>query len=166
MRRIIDEKGRIFGRISVIDILVVLIVIALGAAVYVRFFRAQTTSVAKGTDCFTYTMKITGVRSVAADALREGDKLYDVANGTYLGQISSIRVEDSVQEYATLDGELKGFAIENRIDIYLDVYAEGMIADGRFYASRTYEISANGSVTFSTKYYSATGMVWAVPEKA
>lgn len=160
--KLFDKNGRLFGKISVIDILVIVIVIVLGFAVYSRFFTKETTAVATVNDNFEYQICVKGVRQLTADALRVGDRLYDSEHDTYLGTITAVEVKDSYGEYATLDGEYVVAPIENRVDVILTLSAEGLVSAGRYYASRTYELGVNSSLTFYTKYCCTTGYVWSV----
>lgn len=160
MKRIFDEKGRLFGRISVVDLLVVAVVLVLGFAVYSRFFTKETTATMVENDRFTYTLRIHNVRNVTAEALRVGDAIYAATNDTPLGVIRDIRVEDCYLETSTMDGSLVYAPSEDRYSIYLTVDAEGVISNDRYYASRTYELGVNGSVGFYTKYVQTSGTVW------
>jgi hypothetical protein len=160
--KIIDEKGRLFGKISLIDILVVVIVVVLAFAVYTRFFQKEQTAVAVSNDTFTYELKIKSVRDLTANALQVGDVLYDSDNETYLGKISNISVTPSYTESVTADGVYVVAPMENRYDVVLTIDSEGLISAGRYYASRTYELSVNASVGFHTKYLTASAFVWSI----
>lgn len=160
--KIIDKNGKLFGKISVIDILVVAVVIVLIFAVYSRFFTKTTTAVGTINDSFEFQLCVKGVREQTVDALRVGDSVYDSENNTYLGTITAIEVTDAYGEYATIDGDYVVAPVEGRKEAVLTIAADGLISAGRYYASRTYEISTNLSFTFYTKYCCTTGYVWSV----
>lgn len=73
MKKLVDEKGRLFGKVSLIDIFVILFALVLAVAVYLRFFTNETTSLRGENDTFTYTLRVNGVRSWTVDGFREGD---------------------------------------------------------------------------------------------
>ena len=160
--KIIDKNGRLFGKISFIDILVVIIVIVLAFAVYARFFTKTTTAVAAINDSFEVQICVYGVRQLTADAFQVGDDVYESENDTYIGTITAIEVSDAYGEYATLSGEYVVAPIEGRKDVVLTLSSEGLVSAGRYYASRTYELGANASLTFETKYCCTTGYIWSV----
>lgn len=162
-RKIIDEKGKIFGVISAIDILVVIVLVVLGAAVYVRFFSSSTTavSVAKD-DAFTYQLNVQEVRYATYEALRVGDYLYDKENGTKLGQITDISCKPAMGDYPLADGTIVYAPVVDRYEVLLTISAEGMVSNGRYYASRIYEIMTNSRVEFYTKYCITSGLVWTI----
>ncbi len=131
-------------------------------AVYLRFFSNETTAVRGGGDTFTYTVKIDAVRQWTVDGFHEGDKLWDSDQDTYIGTIREVRVEPSTWEFTLVNGTTKVAPREDRYDVYLTVEAQGLISNGRYYASRTYELGANTAVYFYTKYCAVTATVWSI----
>ena len=53
MKKLVDEKGRLFGKVSLIDIFVILFALVLAVAVYLRFFTNETTSLRGENDTCT-----------------------------------------------------------------------------------------------------------------
>ena len=93
--KIIDRNGRLFGAISVIDVLVILVVLVMAAALYFKGQQAHTgTAVTEQT--VTFQIRARGVNSWVADAILVGDGLYDQdysSGGRALGEITDIQVE-------------------------------------------------------------------------
>ena len=162
MKKLIDEKGRIFGKVSLLDIFVVLFALVMVLAIYLRFFSNETTSIRTGSDTFTYTLRVNGVRMWTVDGFHVGDKLWDWENDIYLGTITGIETTPATWEYDLINGSLTVANSEGRYDLYLSVEVDGLIRDGRHYASRTYEVGVNGSMAVYTKYCSVTGTVWSI----
>ena len=74
--KIIDRNGRLFGKISVIDVLVIAVVLVMAAALFFKSNQTHTgTSVTSET--ITYQMVANGVRTYVADAVQVGDLMYD-----------------------------------------------------------------------------------------
>ena len=74
--KIIDHNGRLFGKISVIDLLVVAVVVVMAAALH--FKSGQThTGVTVTEQPITFQIRARGVRSYVVDAIHMGDGLYD-----------------------------------------------------------------------------------------
>lgn len=161
-KKLIDEKGRIFGIISGVDILVVLVVAVLAFAVYTRFYNRDATSVAVQNDTFSYQLKVMQVRYSTYESLMPGDVLYDLDNGTRIGVITNVECEPSMAETALADGSFVVAPIENRYDVLISLDAEGLMTGGRYYASRIYEINVNSKVEFYTKYCTTSGYVWTI----
>lgn len=91
--RIIDEKGRLFGIINIIDLAVVLI---LGLLIVGGAKRMQSKPIlANETSKALITFEITDVRMPTVDNIVVGDPLYHYDKGEFLGTI----VEKEVEPY-------------------------------------------------------------------
>lgn len=154
MKKIIDEHGRVFGKVSVIDFLVVLIVLVIGAALYVKFNVLEVTSVTAKTDTITYTVNIYGARSFTVDGIKIGDTIYDKnsSGGNTVGTITDIKVTDAKKAAATLDGTIVMGNFVGCYDISLTIKANGTISDGRYLVNKTYEVNTNSVRTLYTKF--------------
>jgi hypothetical protein len=154
MKKIIDEHGRVFGKVSIIDFLVVLIAIVLGVALYVKYNVLEVTSVAGKTDTFSYTITIYGAREYAVDGLQIGDALYDKngSGGNTVGSITDKKVTDATKASELLDGTVVMGKYEGRYDITLTITANGAVSGGRYLVNKTYEVNTNSIRNFYTKY--------------
>ena len=154
MKKIIDEHGRVFGKVSIIDFLVILIVVVIGAALYVKFNVLDATSVTAKTDSIIYSISVNGVRSYSVDGFKIGDAVYDKnsSGGNAVGTITDIKVTDAKKAAVTLDGKIVLGNYVGCYDISLTVKANGTISDGRYFVNKTYEVNANSVRTFNTKF--------------
>lgn len=162
MSKFVDEKGRIFGKVSLIDIFVLFFALVMVFAVYLRFFSNETTSLRGGNDTFTYVACVRGVRQWTVDGFHVGDKLWEDDHETCLGTIAGIEAVPTKWEYDLMTGEIVTASAENRYDVYLTIEAEGLVSNNRYYAARTFEIGANGTIYFYTKYCSVSATVWSI----
>lgn len=160
--KIIDKRGRLFGLISIIDIVVIIVVAVLAAGIYIRFFSLQSTAVGQPTVPISYSIKIAAERSYKVDALKAGDTIFNETGNEALGVIKSVTVTDAEQWGVTEDGTLKKGLIEGKYDIVLEIEADGVIADGRYYVSRTTELGTNRKAEFTTKYCTLTGVITSI----
>lgn len=72
--KIIDHNGRLFGKISVIDLLVVAVVAVMAVALNFKNNQAHTgTSVPE--ESVTFQIRVRGVRSYVAGSIAVGDGL-------------------------------------------------------------------------------------------
>ena len=87
--KVIDHNGRLFGKISVIDVLVILVVIALAGALYVKNSRPHT-SASVTTQTITYQVLVEGAQNYLKENIHVGDKVYDLnysSGGSALGSL-------------------------------------------------------------------------------
>jgi hypothetical protein len=73
---LIDRKGRLFGKINIVDLLIVLLTIAIVGGVYFVFFG--------GAD-----KQVTNVNTDFVDAINIGDPIRDSIRGNELGTLTS-----------------------------------------------------------------------------
>jgi hypothetical protein len=149
--KIIDRQGRLFGKLSVIDLLVLLVVVILAASLYLKRNVMEHTS---PTASIVYEVKISGIREDMLDNWQVGDEVYDTDNdsGSAIGVITQIRSEPSQSSAALADGTYATYTMEGRQDVYLTLSADGLVSNGRTYVNRTYEINVNSSRSAYTKY--------------
>lgn len=159
MKKIIDEKGRLFGKISIVDILVIIIAVVLVAAVYVKFHSNERTSTLKDLETVTYVYSIEGVREGVPASIKVGDGLYDQENDVCLGKITDMQVEEATKPVQLTDGTYVDGPVQDRYDVLLTVEAQCQIMNGRMYADSIDEINVNGEKKAYTKYAMFVGTI-------
>ena len=152
MKKIIDGSGRLFGRVSVIDIFVVIVAAVLVIAAYAKFNVLDNPLTVTGTVEVTYTVRIPAVRMTTADLMHVGDRMYSIETGANVGTIKNIEVTDAYEVDSLVDGSFAEARIEERYDVLLTVAAQCSHSNGRYYADRSYELNANSENRMYTKY--------------
>ena len=84
---LIDEKGKIFGKLNLLDLffILILLVAVIGACVY--FARGGKNTGA--TIPVTYTLEIQNRDAAYFEHVKEGEQVTDGVNKTYMGKIVS-----------------------------------------------------------------------------
>lgn len=159
--KLIDRNGRLFGKVSVIDVIVLLVVAVLVAAVFVRN-RLPQTGTGVTTVPVVYTMQVQNQPEYMLDAIQVGDQLFDQARSTNgsLGTITHIQVSGGTSLAAFSDGTAAMVPAEGYYDLTLTIEAQAMIdANGMVLINRVYAMGVNTNRTFITKYASFSGRV-------
>lgn len=100
--KIIDKKGRLFGIINIIDLVVILLVALL---VYGGVTRLKQSPASEAeTKKALVTLEIPNVRMVTVDAVEVGDSLYHYDRGTLFGTIVDKKVEPYREPVESGDG--------------------------------------------------------------
>jgi len=165
MRKVIDDRGRLFGLVSFIDIIVLIVAAVLVAAFLVRgnIYTPMTTV---NTMNITYTVRISSVRDTNANLLRPGDGLYNRENGINMGTIREVEVVPATFPADLIDGTVVLGDVAERYDVYLTVDVDASFSNGRFYASRVIELSANAEYRLFTKFNQFNGTImWIAGEQ-
>lgn len=89
--KIVDNKGRLFGIINIIDLLVLLAVVALVVIGVSRMGKGIVTTSMTKEGIVTY--EISDIRQVTVDNIIVGDPVYHYDKGTYIGEIVDVRIE-------------------------------------------------------------------------
>lgn len=162
--KLVDKKGKLFGKINIIDLAVILIIILLIIGTYFKFFRLNQTSVTQTMVPIKYDIKIEGSRDLILDALQEGDTLYDQVSGNSVGVIERVVSEPAKQSIILADGTFKICDVPNRYDVTLTVAAEAIQKDRAYFVNRSYELLMHTNKRFKTKYSNVTGKVMNIYE--
>jgi hypothetical protein len=125
MSRFIDERGRIFGKVNVVDILVFLVIVAVIVFAVTRLTGSSSEKVP-----VTVQYMIEEVRDATVDAItstvEQGGRVTDEA-GTVLGDVVKIDVAPTVEEYMTPAGELEEFESPIYNDVLITVSGKATV---------------------------------------
>lgn len=160
--KLIDERGFLFGKISVVDILAVALVLAMGVMVYARFFSQKGDSVgylSPETAKVEYVIKVTAARDWHKDAFRAGDVLYEGDEGPVLGVVTDVRTEQAYALVSTPEGEVLPMPMEAYSDIYITMEAQCTTGANGYYLGGAIELNRNMTLHPTTRYDTMTGSV-------
>ena len=163
MKKIIDPNGRLFGRLSIIDLGVIAVIAVMAAALYMKFNTPQLSSPVAPSDPIEYQVTITNMPRGRMESLKVGDYLYDEDNGTGspVGTITDIQYTDCTIPSSKVDGTYVMATVDERLNVTLTVQATGRVdqQSGRTYINRTIEVAVGQSVDYLTKACMFTGTV-------
>ena len=109
--KIVNEKGKLFGIINPIDLIVVLAIIAVIAAVGVKFLRAPVEAVVAPKQEMEVTLRVRGAMPSlveATSAIQPGTKL--IAGNDYISDASVVSVK--IEDYVYTIADDKGVTVE------------------------------------------------------
>jgi len=161
MRKIIDDRGRLFGLVSVIDVVVLVAVIVLAFAVFTKFNVRDNPLTMVNTVPVTYTVKFPLIRGFIPSVIHIGDDLY-TDTGAFAGTITDVFVEDAENAEWIIDGTYVIAKAQERYDVTLTVSAQCSFSNGRYYADRVFELNANAEQRFQTKYMTSIGYIMTI----
>ena len=149
---IIDEKGRLFSKISIVDIAVLLFVICAVAFVGLKFFApAGNLASAEQVNC-EYTFKVQNVRQASVDALEKsvGMNVTDSA-GVFLGTLKSL---DDVGPYRAIvtkpDGSMIKAEVPDKYELKATVEVSGTKTTDSIMVSNKRELSVGSHLSVTT----------------
>lgn len=120
--RLIDNKGKIFGIINIIDLAIIIILVVLIVGGINRFKRISPQVVTEGQKAIV-KVEISKVRQPTVDGIEVGDILYHYDKGQVFGKIISKEVVNSKEPVGTSDGKIVLSDIPGKYDVILNVEA-------------------------------------------
>lgn len=160
MKKIVDENGRLFGRVSIIDVVVIAVVAVLAVALYAKDTAVPIAGISDPLQPVEYTVSITNMPAGRLEGLREGDALYNKETGNYVGEIRNIQVEDCVTSILKTDGTYVMARVEDRYNVTLTVDARVMVDErGHYYVERSELVAVGWSMNFNTKASTFAGVI-------
>ena len=158
IRRIIDDKGRLFGVISYVDVIVLIMAATLVSVIFVKYSINESAVTTGNIVNVVYNVRVSEMRLKATELFRPGDKLYTSSN-IYIGTIKAVDRADATVQSSLADGSYVNAGIEDRYDVTLTVEAQCSKINERFYADRVFEIHTNMDQPMMTKYNIFTGSI-------
>lgn len=165
--KIIDENGRLFGKISIIDLLVVAVVVVMAAALYVKNTQLDVgmeKPVSVPHQPITMQVRVNGVRNYMYQAIRVGDELWDrdyPSGDNPLGKITDIQV---LSDPGTVlcdmdDGTVEMIEAEDTVNLLLTVEGSGVVGDRTYALNGVYSVGVNSNRNYATMLVQFVGMV-------
>lgn len=134
---IIDNKGKLFGAINIIDLF--LIIAVLGAVVFVGT-KLMSGSVLPSNQKFIVKYYTEEVSDFAAEKIKIGDDVMDEPKNLNLGKVTDVKVSPSIIYSPDSSGKIvespkEGYvSIEITSEVYAQSYPHGFIVEGNQYS--------------------------------
>lgn len=159
---IINKDGKLFGKVSIADIAVVLAVIVLALGIYSRFSGRNGAVVTASGEPIECTFFVKNVRMYSVEAMQKGGPVYDRTSKEYIGDITDVRYEQGKYQVNMADGSFKEAVPEERYNVYMTVRFKGKVSDNGFYTAANKYLAAGTSVVFNTKYAQCESTVYTI----
>ena len=105
-KMIIDKNGRLFGKVSIIDVLLIALVLAAGVFVSARFLSSRDNPIGAGGALDELEIKFYSeeVNDFVVDAIKEGDAAKEYAQYANFGTVVKVERTDSITWVGDMDG--------------------------------------------------------------
>lgn len=159
--KIIDSKGKLFGKINIVDLLVVLALIVLVCSAIIKFDKAENHMTSD--KVIEYTMKISQVRQPTIDALNKNLKsIKNFENEKELGEITDIKMSKAKELVHLNDGTYKEVYLEDKYDLMLTVKVEGTETEDNYYTLSGQKIIVGENLSINNDYVTSYGIIKSV----
>lgn len=160
-KKLIDLKGRLFGVISIIDLVAIFALALLCFGFYLKNNVLEATGGGVKDVGIEVTILLEIVPDYLVDAIEVGDELFDHdhATGGAIGVITSKEILPPESLVALNDGTYDIVTSESGHNVLLTVEGKGTHTNGRFSFNRVYELGINATRYFQSKYVLFIGTV-------
>ncbi len=159
--KIINEKGKLFGIINVVDLLVLVAAIAVIGGVGYKLFAKQIKEVASPQVTLTMTVRVRGATPfLVAEAERNNQVGKTLVSGnSYMNaKITDMRIENYQQQVSTADGRIVTATDPDKKDIIFTI--ETQVSKGTpAPAIGTQEVRAGRTYIVKTNDFETTGII-------
>lgn len=156
-----DKNGKIGGKISIIDILAVILIIVVIAGIWARYGSKITTAV-RSSETFEYTLRVENVRKYTIDALEKRGRVTDKKSEKNLGEIVDVRYEQATQQSTTANGQVVMPAVPDRYTCFVTIQAVGRESDDNYILDDSTELSVGRTIDLYSKYVKTSGTIESV----
>ncbi|MGB7605814.1 MAG: DUF4330 domain-containing protein [Lutisporaceae bacterium] len=160
----IDQKGRLFGKINVIDLLAVLVAALIIAGVLYKFVLSENRGVGNDT-LIQYTVSITDIRNFTVDAVNVEDDMYDSKTDTYMGKVISKEVKPFKDYITKTDGTVALAEKPGKFELLLTIQVPGVVNNYSYLASGNRDINNQSTVFLENRVVEIQGKVVDVRKK-
>lgn len=148
---LLDEKGRLFGKISIIDIGVLLLIAALLGGAYFKFFVVDKDNNAAKYDTLEYKILVEEVRKQSVDAIEIGADIYHVKTDTPMGKIVNKEVLPATDQLTKADGTVVIAEKPGKFNVLVTIQVPGVESKYGFRANGRLDINREEQQVLDTR---------------
>ncbi len=158
MMRILDRKGRLFGKINIIDLTIILIIVLIAGAVYHVYFREDESAQVLA-HRIEYDIELAARPETLVEVIAVGDNIWDSVRGHYLGTVvdKQVRPATKVSE-DMVKGKYIVAKIPNMYDVIITLEANGRVTPYSILAEGI-EVKVGQRIYVKGKGYASPGFI-------
>lgn len=127
IRVILDTKGKVFGKLNILDLFIIFIVVVAVVGVSYKFTQSKSVVLGKA-DPIQIAFWVEEAPDFAAKAIRKNDLVGDYQMGSTFGRVSKVTLGDSVFFGQNSLGEMVKSSREGYLSILIQVDGEGFLS--------------------------------------
>jgi hypothetical protein len=162
MGKLIDDKGRLFGFINVVDLAIIIILTVLaGGLVYYRTGAGRRFLPKSQGGVVEATLVVSNVRTATVDAIQVGDMVMESKSNLPLGEIIWKEVKPAEIVAQGEDGRFYETTSQTRKDVWLKLSGQGAVSPNAITLGSS-EIRIGTPINIKTRLYAVETRVMAI----
>lgn len=159
---LMDSRGRLFGLINIIDLLVILAIVAAGYGFLHSRLAARGLAELRGKEqTIEVTFVVSNVRPATVNVIKPGDRVNDSRTNTYLGEVVSVDVRPAEIAVQGPDGRIYESTSQTRKDVWVTLRGPGRVSPNAILLGST-EVRIGAQVSLKTNIYAVQSTVMAI----
>ncbi len=155
---LIDSKGKVFGLINIIDLLVILLIVA----VVGRFtLKQKQKSAGAVTTNIEVVLHVKEVRDATTNVVKVGDIVKETKSNAVLGKVMNVEIKPSDTLVETADGRIVVYPNPVYKDMLITLVGSGSAGENAIVLGSN-EIRVGTSLQLKTNMYSVTTTVMSI----
>ena len=155
----LDKKGKLFGKISIVDILIVVIFCIAIAGARVAWVKISNKTVLTENkalvqnnvlDTLEVSLRLKGVRQMTLDAIKIGDEVYMKDTGKMLGKVVAVTTEPAKEWIYDAKGRAFYAEKPERFDVVMVVQVPGKRLQNGFYTADNIHLVYDSNIEIIT----------------
>ena len=155
---IINQDGKVFGKLNIIDLFVVLLILLVTLGTIYKF-KSRVAIISGGEKKISYQVVVKDIKSSSAKFYKKGLKVLDSKTNTDLGVIKNVHAEDYSDFITDINGIIHKSKKPDKIQVFLDIDANGIETEQAYLVGGTYELKAGADIYIATKYADVIGTI-------
>jgi len=148
---LLDKKGRLFGKISIIDLGMLLLIVVLMVGAYYKFFMVDKSNNAAKFDTLEYKILVEEVRQQSVDAIEVGADIYDVKTDSPMGKIVNKEVLPATDQLTKADGTVVIAEKPERFNVLVTIQVPGVETEYGFRANGRIDLNRESQYVLDTR---------------
>lgn len=153
------ENKKLFGKINLIDIIIILVVLLAGILVYNIVFKGETTTSA-GAEYYktTCTVKFENLPLGASTYVTVGNKAYDIETNAYIGTVKKVssgdytKINPNIQNNTFVESKIQG-----KENVYLEIEINVSDQGADLVTSGNYPVKVGKATSIRAGNFAANG---------
>jgi hypothetical protein len=155
---LIDKNGKIGGRVSIIDIFVIIVLVIAVIGIAFRFVSAPSKS-ARDRVKLSYVVEIDGIREYTVNALNKQGTVIDAKQKCLIGKITDVSSKPQILEQFDSSGNLVYAQVPNKYTAEITILSEGKESQSGYFVGNDTVLSVGSDISIATKYVNSSGKV-------
>ncbi len=160
---IVDQKGRLFGKVNLLDLVVVLAILAVAGRFGYQHYMGKQAAPTGEDKQVAVTMKFAAVQQPTVDNVPVGTAIYDSKSGGYLGKVVDVWSQPATVFTTSVDGRMFEAPSKDRVDFFMVVAGRGRVSPNAVTLG-DFEMKIGRTNYVKSRLWAGYGVTWKIDE--